>query len=178
MRITAHFAKDWWETTKRIGKFIVFSCLQPRNVSLAGRYQREIAYAKSSTVWIKYLYKHFHKWCHLDSSSMSWGGEAKWSSGRCCLKASVELGLEEEDTKHRSDKSKPFSLHYIMYICDFAESVVCTTYALKYAVKILFLCATKAFDNVWFICFLELLDGCLGFVNELYRCVILGFLIG
>lgn len=50
-------------------------------------------------------------------------------------------------------------------------------YALKYAVKVLFLCATKASNNVWFFCFLELLDGCLGFYNELYRCIILGFLI-
>lgn len=57
------------------------------------------AYAKSSRVWLKYLYKHFHKWCHLDSSSMSWGGEAKRSSGRCYLKAFVELEVKEEENQ-------------------------------------------------------------------------------
>lgn len=51
-------------------------------------------------------------------------GVEKQSSGRCCLKAFVELGVKEEETKHKSDKSKPFSLHYMMYICDFAESVI------------------------------------------------------
>lgn len=125
------------------------------------------AYARSSVVWIKYLYKHFHKWCHLDSSSMSWGGEAKQSSGRCYLKAFVELGVKEEETKHKSDKSKRFPLHYMMYICAFLRVwyvyMYNMIYGLKYAVKVPFSCATRASNKVWLICFLELLDGWLGF---------------
>lgn len=59
------------------------------------------------------------------------------------MKAFIELGTKEEETKHTSDKSKPFSLHYVMCIWDFSDSMVYLyvqrgMYALKYTVQVLF----------------------------------------
>lgn len=139
------------------------------------------AYAKASIVGIKYLYKHFHKWFHLDSSSMSWGGKAKWSSGRCYLKAFVVLGVKEKETKHKVINQNLFphiawcifvTLLTVWYICMYNR-----IYALKYAVKVLFSCAIKDSNNIWFICFSWVASWLFGFFNELYRCIILGFLI-
>lgn len=129
--------------------------------------EKYLAYAKSSIVWIKYLYKHFHKWCHLDSSSMSWGGEAKRCSGTCYLKGFVERGWKRKkpSTKVINQTLFPYitqclfvTLLGVWYICMYNM-----IYGLKYAVKVLFSCANKASNNVWFICFLELLDGCLDY---------------
>lgn len=126
MRVTVHIAKAGGKLSREFLNSSFFSCLQIRNGSLPGRYQTEISWAKSSAVWIKYLYKPFYRQCHLGSLSMSRSGEAKRSSGRCCLKAFVGPGMKKEETQHISDKSKPFSLQYMMCIRDFADGVVYT----------------------------------------------------